>query len=194
VTDSSGVAKPSSTSPGDAAGAHEGEVFDPRQHRPQGKAVVRLAVLAVIALGVLLAVGIVPRLLRRSTALADEQRAATDTPRVRVAKAQRITGSAGLVLPGSVQPLQETVLYARANGYVRKWLVDIGAQVKKGQVLAELDLPDVDEELRQAEAARAQAQAGIAQAKTQLELARTTNHRYTSLGPSGVVSQQEVDQ
>jgi RND family efflux transporter MFP subunit len=197
--DSSGVAKPSHPGPApghaaDAGGSHEGELFDPKEHRPRTQSIVRLTILAAIALVGLLAAGIVPRMLRHSAALADEQRAAAETPRVRVARAKRVEGNTGLVLPGSVQPLQETVLYARANGYVRKWLVDIGAEVKKGQVLAELDLPDVDEELRQAEAAQAQAQAGIAQAKTQLELARTTNHRYTSLGPSGVVSQQEVDQ
>jgi RND family efflux transporter MFP subunit len=85
-------------------------------------------------------------------------------------------------------------VYARANGYVRKWLVDIGAKVKKDQVLAELDLPDIDEELGQARASAAQANAGIAQAKAQLELARATDERYQALRPSGVVSQQEVDQ
>jgi len=93
-----------------------------------------------------------------------------------------------------VQPLQETTVYARANGYVRRWQVDIGAPVKKGQVLAELDIPDIDEQLRQAEATANQAHAGIAQSKSQLELARTTNKRYTTLAPSGVVSQQEVEQ
>jgi RND family efflux transporter MFP subunit len=85
-------------------------------------------------------------------------------------------------------------VYARANGYVRKWRVDIGAKVKKSDVLAELDLPDIDEELGQAQASAAQANAGIAQAKAQLELARATDQRYQALRPSGVVSQQEVDQ
>jgi RND family efflux transporter MFP subunit len=149
---------------------------------------------AVVVLGGLLTVGIVPRITHRAAAVEEDKRAAAEMPKVRVSRARRGEGSGPLVLPGTVQPLQETILYARANGYVRKWLVDIGAEVKKGQVLAELDLPDVDEELRQAEAARAQAEAGIAQAKTQLELARTTNKRYASLGPSGVVSAQEVDQ
>jgi RND family efflux transporter MFP subunit len=114
--------------------------------------------------------------------------------RVPVVRAERSGRGLGLVLPGSVLPLQETSVYARANGYVRRWLVDIGDHVKKGQVLALLDVPDIDEELRQAQAVANQARAGIAQAKTQLELARTTNARYGALGPSGVVTQQEVDQ
>jgi RND family efflux transporter MFP subunit len=114
--------------------------------------------------------------------------------RVTVIRAERSVTASDLVLPGSVQPLQETPVYARANGYVRLWLVDIGAHVRKDQVLVQLDVPDIDEELRQAQAMANQTRAGIAQAKTQLELARTTNARYGALGPSGVVSQQEVDQ
>jgi RND family efflux transporter MFP subunit len=114
--------------------------------------------------------------------------------RVSVVRAEWSVEASALVLPGSVLPLQETSVYARANGYVRRWLVDIGDHVKKGQVLVLLDVPDIDEELRQAQAVANQARAGIAQARTQLELARTTNARYGALGPSGVVTQQEVDQ
>jgi RND family efflux transporter MFP subunit len=124
----------------------------------------------------------------------EESKASAEVPRLRVARATRAAASAGLALPGSVEPLQETSVYARANGYVRKWRVDIGAKVKKSDVLAELDLPDIDEELGQAQASAAQANAGIAQAKAQLELARATDQRYQALRPSGVVSQQEVDQ
>jgi RND family efflux transporter MFP subunit len=98
------------------------------------------------------------------------------------------------VLPGSVEPLQETDVYARANGYVRKWFFDIGAHVKKGQIMADLEVPDIDKELEQGEATAKQAHAQIRQAETQLELARITNQRYAALGPSGVVTQQEVDQ
>ena len=114
--------------------------------------------------------------------------------RVAVIRAERSVEGSDLDLPGSVLPLQETSVYARANGYVRRWLVDIGAHVRKGQVLVELDVPDIDEELGQAQAMANQTRAGIAQARTQLELARTTNARYGALGPSGVVTQQEVDQ
>ena len=132
--------------------------------------------------------------LHRSAMADDERKAAAEVAHVRVARATKAEVSAGLALPGSVDPLQETSVYARANGYVRRWLVDIGGKVKKDQVLAELDLPDIDEELGQARASAAQANAGIAQATSQVELARATDQRYQALRPSGVVSQQEVDQ
>jgi RND family efflux transporter MFP subunit len=122
-------------------------------------------------------------------------RAFDQTPaHVTVVHAERSAGASSLELPGSVQPLQETDVYARANGYVRKWTFDIGARVRKGEVMAELEVPDIDQELRQAQAAAHQADAQIRQAQTQLELARVTNQRYAALGPSGVVTQQEVDQ
>ncbi len=76
---------------------------------------------------------------------------------------------------------------------MRKWYVDIGAEVKKGQVMVDLDVPDVEEELRQVRATAKQAQATVAQSKSQLELARTNNARYVALAPSGVVSQQQID-
>jgi membrane fusion protein (multidrug efflux system) len=172
----------------------EADAFDPGPFRPTKKKIGTSAIVAGAFFGGLLVLGIVPRVLHQS-AMAEETRSVADElVRVRVVRVDDSVASSNLVLPGSVQPLQETPIYARANGFVRKWLVDIGAQVKKGQVLIELDVPDIDEELGQAQATANQAVAGIAQAKTQLELARTTNRRYGALGPSGVVSQQEVDQ
>jgi RND family efflux transporter MFP subunit len=123
-------------------------------------------------------------------ARATEERSA----RVTVVRAERSAAASSVVLPGSVEPLQETAVYARANGYVRKWFFDIGAHVKQGEVMAELEVPDIDQELTQAQATARQAHAQIRQAETQLELAKITNQRYAALGPSGVVTQQEVDQ
>jgi RND family efflux transporter MFP subunit len=145
-------------------------------------------------LGILLTLGIAPRAIHRSEMAAEARSFEQEPARVSVVRVERSAETSELVLPGSVQPLQEASVYARANGYVRAWRVDIGARVKKGQVLVELDVPDIDEELRQAQAMSDQTRAGIAQAQIQLELARTTNRRYGALGPSGVVSQQEVDQ
>jgi RND family efflux transporter MFP subunit len=177
------------------SGGHgEGEIFDPAKYRPTSRGFVWVTVVFVLVLGALVAAGVIPRLLHRATLEADEKQAAIDIAKVRVARVEHIAAGGALSLPGSVQPLQETSIYARANGYVRKWLVDIGAPVTKGQILVELDVPDIDEQLRQAEASAKQAEAGISQAKTQLELARTTNQRYGALGPSGVVSKQEIEQ
>jgi RND family efflux transporter MFP subunit len=176
------------------AGHGEGEVFDPAPHRPKGKGLAVAALVAAGAVAALVLAGVLPRLSHDRAMAAEETHAAAVAPKVLAAKVERSNTEGDLVLPGSVQPLQETNVYARANGYVRKWMVDIGAQVKKGQVLAELDIPDIDEQLRQAQAAANQARAGIEQAKSQLQLARTTNNRYGALAPSGVVSKQEVEQ
>lgn len=175
-------------------GAGEGEAFDPAPFRPTRRGLGWCGVAGAGLLGALVALGLVPRMIHRS-ALAAESRALAEAPaRVAVTRAQRSVEASDLVLPGSVQPLQEASVYARANGYVRRWLVDIGTPVRKGQVLAELEVPDVDEELSQGQAAANQARAQIVQAETQLELAKVTNQRYAALGPSGVVTQQEVDQ
>jgi membrane fusion protein, multidrug efflux system len=172
----------------------EGEAFEPAPFRPTRRRLARCAGAATAFFACLVTVGTVPRVLHRS-AMAAEAQAQERTPaRVTVVRAQRSAEASSVVLPGSVEPLQETGVYARANGYVRKWFFDIGAHVQEGQVMAELEVPDVDQELRQAQATANQARAQIRQAETQLELARITNQRYATLGPSGVVTQQEVDQ
>jgi RND family efflux transporter MFP subunit len=179
---------------GGAAVHGEGEVFDPAPHRPSKGGLLVVGMIVAVIAGMLLAAGIVPRVARRARMDREALAAASDVPHVRVAKAERSTAPSALALPGSVQPLQEASMYARASGYVRKWYVDIGAEVKKGQVLVDLDVPDLEEELREARASANQARAGIAQSKTQLEFAKTTNIRYASLEDSGVVSRQQVDQ
>ena len=90
-------------------------------------------------------------------------------------------------LPGNVQAFVETPIYARTNGYLKKWFVDIGGKVKAGDLLATIDTPEVDQELNQAQAALLQAQAN-------LDLAKTTADRWHNLLKSDGVSQQEVDQ
>lgn len=99
-----------------------------------------------------------------------------------------------LRLPGNIQPLEEAVIYARANGYVRRWLVDIGARVKEGALLAEIDTPELDQELMQGRAALAQAQANQLQAQANRGLAKTRLDRTGKLVEAGVAPQQELDQ
>jgi RND family efflux transporter MFP subunit len=91
-----------------------------------------------------------------------------------------------LVLPGTVQAEMESSVYAQVSGYIKRWLVDIGAPVKEGQLLAEIETPVTDQQLRQAQAAVAQAQAN-------LNLAKTTATRYNDLLKTNAVSQQDVD-
>jgi RND family efflux transporter MFP subunit len=95
-----------------------------------------------------------------------------------------------LVLPGQTAAWYETTIYARVNGYVLKWSVDIGDHVAKGQVLATIETPELDAELA---ASKAQLQASQAQAvarKAEAEFGKTTNERWRD-SPKGVVSDQE---
>jgi membrane fusion protein (multidrug efflux system) len=179
----------------EASGGHaEGEAFDPAGHRPTKRGLLFVGAVAVLVVAGLLLAGVLPRA-ERKAALASAAKTASDrVPQVQVSRAQPAASGAPVVLPGTVQPLQETAIYARASGYVRKWNVDIGVNVKKGDVLATLDLPEVDQELRQAVASAKQAQAGISQSQSELSFAKATNDRYTALIPSGVVSKQQSEQ
>ena len=111
---------------------------------------------------------------------------AGDIP-VSVVHPRRENAATEAILPGNVQAFVETPIYARTNGYLKKWFVDIGGKVKAGDLLATIDTPEVDQELNQAQAALLQAQAN-------LDLAKTTADRWHNLLKSDGVSQQEVDQ
>ena len=106
-----------------------------------------------------------------------------------------------VLLPGNVQPLIDAPIYARATGYVKQWSVDIGARVKAGQPLAELDAPELDQQVQQAKSNLQQAQASLEQSlasyeqgRSNEELARVTADRWKNLVARGVVSKQENDQ
>jgi RND family efflux transporter MFP subunit len=92
-----------------------------------------------------------------------------------------------IVLPGTTQAFTDTPIYARTDGYLKAWYFDIGARVKKGQLLAEIDTPEIDQQLQQARGDYATAQAN-------LQLAKTTADRWQFLVQSGSVSKQETDQ
>jgi RND family efflux transporter MFP subunit len=141
-----------------------------------------LAVL-VIVLG-LAAWGIMSRRSERATLAT--QTAELAIPTVSTIKALPNSAAEQLVLPGSVQAYYEATIFARTNGYVRDWYTDIGTRVKKGQVLAEIDTPEVDQQLRQARADFATAQANF-------QLAHTTDQRWRDLLATNSVSRQAAD-
>ena len=141
---------------------------------------------AAIALVLLLAVwGILSRLLARN-ALAHEAREAA-IPTVITTRPHQGPAADTLLLPGSVQAYYEAPIYARTSGYLRAWYTDIGAPVKKGELLAEIEAPEVDQQLRQAEA-------DLGTARANSELARSTNERWQGLLATESVSQQDADQ
>lgn len=111
-------------------------------------------------------------------------------PPVDVVIAKAATVGQDLVLPGETAAWFESTIYARVNGYVAKWLVDIGDQVKKGQVLATIETPELDAELQAARAQLKTSQAQVAARKAEAEFTRTTNERWRD-SPKGVVSDQE---
>jgi RND family efflux transporter MFP subunit len=177
------------------SGGHGDETFDPRAHRPSARTLALTGLgVGVVIVAVTLA-GVIPRLHARATLRADRARREHAVARVVVTHPTRAPASAGSVtLPGSILPVQETFIYSRTSGYVRAYRVDLGDAVREGQVLAEIDTPELDQELRQAQASGAQARANIQQSRAQLDLARVESARYATLGDAGFVSQQEAFQ
>src|SRR5579871_6206244 len=107
-------------------------------------------------------------------------------PTVAVIKPSSEPAADELVLPAQLQAYVESPIYARTNGYLLRWYKDIGSRVKKGDLLADIDTPEVDQELRQARAAREQVVAA-------LNLAKINADRYQSLRKTDSVSQEEAD-
>ena len=111
-----------------------------------------------------------------------------------VVKALAVDAGRLLTLPAGLVANQQTLVYARASGYVRRWLVDIGDCVKKGQLLIQLDTPELDKQLAQARASLSQTIAALAQAQSNRELAEITARREANLFAKMLISAQENDQ
>jgi RND family efflux transporter MFP subunit len=161
-----------------------------------------LAVLTLIAavFGGLLFVGLWPRRERVAAITEQVREAQAGIPQVTIAQASLAPPARELVLPGTVAAILETPIYARAEGYLKAVRADIGDAVKKDQVLAELDTPELDQSFQQAKArldqlraAEKQALAMEQQARANLELAEITLGRVEKLVAEGVVSKQEGD-
>jgi RND family efflux transporter MFP subunit len=148
----------------------------------------------LVVLGGAFAVTYIPMRHSRQTLEASTRRASTSVVRVEVVIPTVAASTRALSLPGSVHPLEETVIFPRANGYLRRWLVDIGDHVQEGQLLAEIDTPEIDQDLAQARAQLAQAQASLAQSEANRDFAQTDLERYRQLAPAGLASRQEFDQ
>jgi len=155
---------------------------------------VRGALVAVGALfAVLFLVGVVPRLVLRYRLRAAATTVAQQLPMVTTVSPQRAPEVIELPLPGSMQAILETGIWARTNGYLNARYVDIGDRVNKGQILADIDTPEVDQQLMQAIATMAQDKANVVKLEADLALARTTLQRYVGAGP-GTVSKQQIDE
>ena len=156
--------------------------------------IIAIVLGVIVVLGAAFVLGYLPRKRERASLDQSAHAAASGKPRVEVALPKVGASDRAIVLPGSAQPIEETIVYPRVNGYVRKWIADLGDAVKAGQVLAEIETPELDQEIEQARAQLAQAQATLAQSKANRELSAASLARYKALAPSGVVAQQELEQ
>jgi multidrug efflux pump subunit AcrA (membrane-fusion protein) len=163
-----------------------------------------LAALAAIALGLivgLLLLGTLPRIKRQKKATDAAEAVKNAIPVVNVIIAERAPAVNELELPGNIEAVQTTPVSARVNGYLRRWLVDIGDHVQAGQLLAEIETPEIDQQLQQARANVAQSQAALGQAEanlrqaiTNMEYTRVTYERLRYLAGQHVVPDQDRDQ
>ncbi len=138
----------------------------------------------LLVFGAIVIYGIRKRL--RTAAAVRTETAQMAAPSVSVISPQRSAPSQEIVLPGNVQPFISAPIYSRTNGYLKRWYADIGARVKEGQLLAEIETPEVDQQLQQS-------RSNLATAEANLKLAEITRNRYQELLKSNAVSQQDVD-
>jgi RND family efflux transporter MFP subunit len=157
----------------------------------------------LLALVVIAAIvfGLQPRMAREKALAAASQAIEDKLPVVNVAPVRQSPARIELELPGDLQASVESPIFARADGYMRKRLVDIGDHVHTGQLLAEIETPELDQQLSQAHANLAQAQASLVQfqanlgqAQANLKLAKVTWERWKRLADRGVYSRQDADE
>lgn len=152
--------------------------IEPGQLKRFGR-VAAIVALAIVVIGI----GVRAANRYRLSSLAADN----SVPTVAVIRPQRAVGGGDLSLPGTLQAFNSAQIYARTNGYVRRWLVDIGQPVAAGQTLAIIDAPEVDQQL-------AQARADYQTALANRQLAQTTATRWQALLAKDAVSKQESDE
>ena len=139
---------------------------------------------AVLGIAAIFGSGVWSRVRSRRTLNTETAQVAVTS--VSVVSPQQTAPAQEIILPGNVQPFITSPIYARTNGYLQKWYFDIGAHVKKGQLLAVIQTPEVDQQL-------AQSLSNLNTAKANLALAEITKNRYQGLLNTNAVSQQDVD-
>src|SRR5882724_4850178 len=153
----------------------------------------RAAIAVASVFAVLFAIGLVPRLVLHHRLAADAAAAHDQLPIVATVSPRRADAAFELPLPGTLEAILETGIWARTNGYLRSRSVDIGDRVTQGQLLAEIDTPEIDQQLQQAIAVRDQDRAHVVRFEADLALARTTLQRFLAAGV-GAVSKEQIDQ
>ncbi len=172
----------------------------PTTGQPSRMTLGALSLVGAVAIVVGFFAGYLPHRRREATLVAEASAQHEALPVVTVVPVVRSAGSLSVKLPGSIQAVTETPVLSRSNGYVRQRLVDIGDRVTAGQLLAEIEAPDLEQllvqgkaELLQARSALEQSLASLEQGKANQELARVTAQRWANLVTKGAVSRQEND-
>ncbi|SNT36504.1 RND family efflux transporter, MFP subunit [Granulicella rosea] len=172
------------------------EEFDKKKkttHRNWGKIFLWVGG-GLLVLGIIFLIGYIPRHRTAKKAAAAAKEREQEEPEVEVIQVQRTHAPGELTVPGTISADTQAYIYARANGYLRKRYVDIGDHVVKGQLLALIDAPDLDQQVDQAREQLKQAEAQVAQQKAQLALNKVTWDRWRVLVNKGVFSRQDGDQ
>jgi RND family efflux transporter MFP subunit len=171
-----------------------------QNRRPSTISLILIALLLAVLIVVGFFVGYLPRQRREAVLAAESKETGRTLPLVNVSRVTRSEGNSLLVLPGNIQAVTEAPILARATGYIRKRYVDIGDRVKTGQVVAEVEAPELDQQILQANAAIDQAKSSVQQAEAAIQqgranenLARLTAGRMANLLGRGVISKQDND-
>jgi RND family efflux transporter MFP subunit len=180
----------------------EGQSGPPaKRWKPSSITIAAILLGLIVVLAGAFVAGYIPLQRREALVQTEADERGKDLPHMEVMQIGRSSLQSDLTLPGTLQAVTEAPILARADGYLKKRYVDLGDKVQAGQPLAEIEAPELDQLILQAEAAVAQAQASLEQAQASLEqgksnreLARVTAERWKTLAAEGVVSQQENDQ
>ena len=173
---------------------HGHDEIDLNVPKPRAGWVIAVAVIAMLALGALLLVGLIPRQHAGKELEADAANAANAPVMVTVVRPHRAEASINVSLPGTLRPWQEVSIFARTTGYLKKYYFDISNEVKANNILAEIDTPELNEELAQAKAAVELAKASVIRATADRDLAKSTLERNIALKETQSVSPQTLDE
>jgi RND family efflux transporter MFP subunit len=194
------ISPPRETPERNGNGAHAVD-SKPQQHddwgevnKPKRGAMLVTAIVAGVLIVGLFLTGFIPRTQQNAQLEADAQAERDSGVPVNVAQPVPSKADVEITVPGTLRPEQETSIFARTTGYLGKWSADISNHVKKGELMATIDAPDVDQQLSQAQAALAQLKAAVEKAESDLLIAQQTYARFESLKGSAGVTQQELDQ
>jgi RND family efflux transporter MFP subunit len=160
------------------------EPYNSHAQPPRSGHGVIIAILVVIIVAGIVVMGVVPRL--RAKAALRTETTNLAIPTVVVIHAKHGDPEQEIVLPGNIQAFEDAPIYARTNGYLKKWYVDIGANVKSGQLLAEIETPEVAQQLLVA-------RADLNTAQANMNLSKITADRFDGLKNTDAVSKQDVD-